>query len=178
MGSTVLVSCDVVAGRKLVEALEAAGYEVPDAFWHRSERSNGWDLRVATPAVGGRNWKKDEARIDELLREFEPEFPLVTPQIVGPDDGVVRFLRSEYRGQTVGPGTQYLGFCEIPISEAYIYRLDPPPRRPRKKRRHASKRASKRVRGVTATKKRPSTRVKPRSAPARGSRSGSRARRP
>lgn len=173
MGSTVLVSCDVIAGRKLIQALEAAGFEVPAAFWCRNERRPAWGLLVATPAVVGTNWKKDRARIHELLWELKPEFPLVDPEIVAPDDGVVRFLRSEFRGQTVGEETQYFGLRDLPINEAYIYRLDPPPRGTRKKRGLSSKR----VRAATATKKRPSARVKPRSARARGSRSGSRARR-
>ena len=52
MGTAVLVSEDIEAGRNVVAALDAAGFPVEAAFWLYNSDQDRWRLWIASPRAG------------------------------------------------------------------------------------------------------------------------------
>ena len=127
MAKAALVEADIEAGRRVVIALDDAGFRVSAALWFYSPEQREWRLILASPEVAERGPRKAYQRIQSILAESPDriEIQLSDVSAVGPHDALIQLLTSAV---ATGPGLSGIRFTGNTIGnqfieDAYIYRL-------------------------------------------------------
>lgn len=128
MDKTALVDRDIEAGRRLVQALDHAGFPVTAALWNFLPEEGTWRLLIASPQVGKRGPRATYAAIQEVSINAGIELPLYRVSAVSADEPLITELRF-FAGTDPAPfigGThlQSAVIGDVFIDEAYVYRAD------------------------------------------------------
>jgi hypothetical protein len=100
MDNATLVKPDIDAGRKLLEGLDCAKFDVRAAFWFYREESEEWRLYIATPLVKKLGPREAYSKVLDVIKEPQIEgIDLSKVSVVDVTDGLVSILRlyREYR---------------------------------------------------------------------------------
>ena len=116
------------AGRKLVELLDAEGWETKAALWLYRPEKDRWVLMLASPEVERSGPRPGYEKVHAVLRSHQDDLsPLTLEDIVvtGCNDPLVRELRTAVQ---TGPGITEIRFTENRagntfIEDALIYRM-------------------------------------------------------
>lgn len=115
------------AGRKLVEQLTQAGFEVTAAFWLKTTEAGQWYLYLASPIVDSEGPLEAYGRVHAVTRQLSP------PLWIGPFE--VRLIGARHAitkdvlnllGRYRGPMTMNLDGAplgRVSIDGAYLYPL-------------------------------------------------------
>lgn len=126
MARAAVVDPDIEGGRRLIEALDAAGFPVSSAFWFFDPSPEDWRLVISTPMVDTKGPLKAYEAIDPVLQNLGPvEFRLIDIVAVGAKDRWVTPLRAAIH---TGPGITGMRIRRnvlngLQVEDAYIYRL-------------------------------------------------------
>jgi hypothetical protein len=128
MDQTALVGQDVDEGRRLVQALDRAGFPVVAAFWSSFPEEGDWRLLIASPRVNELGPRGAYAAIQEVLRTSRIGLPLYRISAVSPDEPPVSELRL-FAGTDPAPfigGTYLQGTVlgDTYVEGAYVYRAE------------------------------------------------------
>jgi hypothetical protein len=128
MGQTTLVDQDIDNGRRLIEALDAAGFPIVVAFWFFLPEEEDWRLIIASA-------KEDEVgplaaytEIQGVLRASVSTLSLRRISVVSPSDPMVH----DFRIYAETPGAPFVGgtalnrtaLGDIYVERAYVYRAE------------------------------------------------------
>ena len=139
MDKTVLVNDDLVAGIRLIRALDRTGVPIEAAFWYQLPETDNWRLMLASSWVDSRGSKTIYERIRDILGPpaFRSPFGPNDIGVINLDDYLVRDLA---RPLGIRPGNQDVDvLSEEPDDEeaamkiehfpyAHVYRLPAPTR--------------------------------------------------
>src|SRR4051794_1645877 len=93
MDQATLVESDIQAGRRLVQALDAAGFPVTAALWLFFAEEGVWRLVIASPRVAEMGPRAAYTEIQGVIRSAGIDLPLPQVTAVPPDDPLVLALR-------------------------------------------------------------------------------------
>src|SRR4051794_12127844 len=93
MDQATLVERDLEEGRRLVQALDAAGFPVLAALWSFSSEEGDWWLVIASPRVTELGPRAAYTQIQGVIRSAGIHLPLMRISAVPPDDPLVLELR-------------------------------------------------------------------------------------
>lgn len=118
MDTTALVEDEIAAGERLIDALDAAGFDVRAAFWMRLPESGDWRLFVASPTVERHGHLAAYQELVRIARESRiPTGVLHRVSLVFTSDPTVTLLRSAV---STGPGISRIIFRGNAINGVYI----------------------------------------------------------
>ncbi|MBA7490512.1 hypothetical protein ES702_01050 [subsurface metagenome] len=127
MDKTVLVEKYIQEGKRLIEALDKAGFQVEAAMWFYLTDSDEWRLLIASPFVEKNGPKKAYSFIQSVLAQLSPssEISLKDISVLSPKHHLISLLRIAIR---TGPGISGIRFTRNVINstlieDAYIYRI-------------------------------------------------------
>lgn len=127
MDKTALVERNIEDGRRLLEALDEADFQVLAALWLYVVEDEEWRFMVASPLVGQRGTKESYAFIQGVLAQLSPpsEISLKQVSVVSPKHDLLKLFRIAIR---TGPGLSEIRFTgntinNVFIKDAYIYRM-------------------------------------------------------
>ena len=140
MYKKILVERDFEEGRRLLEALDNAGFPVRAAFWYHLSDSDKWRFIVASPVVDEKGPRaaytviqsvlatlsKTVVGVDNMPRWRLPfGISLMDITVMSPKDQLIRLLRKVVR---TGPGIHWVEFPQgainnVFVEDAYIYRM-------------------------------------------------------
>jgi hypothetical protein len=128
MDKAILVEQDIDGGRKLVQALDSAGFPVVAALWNYLPEDDSWRLLIASPKVNELGPRGAYEAIQDVLRKSAAGIPLHCIVAVHADDPLVTELRI-FAGTDPAPflGSTYLqatSFGDTYIEKAYVYRAE------------------------------------------------------
>jgi hypothetical protein len=128
MDKTALLDQDIDQGRRLVQALDQAGFPVVAAFWSFLPEEGDWRLLIASPKVAELGPRDAYATIREALRKMQIDLPLHRVSAVSPDEPMVVELRI-FAGTDPAPyigGTTLYGVVlgDLYVEDAYVYRAE------------------------------------------------------
>lgn len=128
MDKTALVKEDMQEGKKLIEALDKADFQVEAAIWFYLTDSGEWRLLIASPLVEKEGPKKAYSLIQRVLSKSLPPLGISLKDIsvVSPKHHLISLLRIAI-GST-GPGISDIRLTRNVINntlieDAYIYRI-------------------------------------------------------
>jgi hypothetical protein len=121
-----LVDRDIDEGRRLIQALDQAGFPLVAALWRFLALEGVWRRLIASPKVREAGPRAAYAAIQDVLRQSPIGLPLHRISAVGPDEPMVTELRI-FAGTDPAPfiGSTYLQKAVIGdtyVEGAYIYR--------------------------------------------------------
>lgn len=128
MDKAALVDRDIAEGRRLVQALDQAGFPVVAALWSFLPEEGVWRLLIASPKVGERGPREAYAAIRDVLAKSQIDLPLYRVSVVTPDEPLVTELRI-FAGTDPAP---FIGSTSIDgavigdmyVEGAYVYRAE------------------------------------------------------
>ena len=127
MDKTALVEKDVEEGKRLIEALDNAGFQVRAVLWFYLAESDEWRFVVASPLVERKGPKEAYAFVQEVLAQLLPPSGISLEEIsvVSPEYDLIRLLKVAIQ---TGPGISGIRFTRNTINntfieDAYIYRM-------------------------------------------------------
>jgi hypothetical protein len=126
MDQEALVDRDIEEGRRLVQALDLAGFPVIAAFWSFLPEEGDWRLLIASPNVREQGPRKTYKAIQDVRLQSNIPISLHRVTVVDPDEALVADLRI-FAGTDPAPfiGSTYLQKAVIGntyIERVYIYR--------------------------------------------------------
>jgi len=127
MDKAILVGPDLDSGKKLIQALDASGFEVKAAFWFYREESEEWRLYIATPLIKERGHREAYAKVlAELKKNHIDSIDLSKISVIDPSDGLVTVLSLAI---ATGPAITDISFNGnsvngVYIRAAHIYRMN------------------------------------------------------
>ena len=126
MDNAILVGPDIDAGKRLLQALDAAKFRVDAAFWFYREASEDWRLYIATPLVKKLGPRKAYTEVlDVLRRNGIQELDLSRISVVDVTDSLVTVLglaistKADISGISLNGNT----VNGVYIRAAHIYRM-------------------------------------------------------
>jgi len=128
MVKEILVGEFVENGRRLIEAIDQAGFPVIAAFWRFLPEEEEWRLFIASPKVNELGPLAAYATIQETLVKHQIDLPLHRISVVSPEEPFAAELRI-FAGTDPKPfiGRDYLQNIvvgELYIEGAYVYRAE------------------------------------------------------
>jgi len=127
MDKTALVERNIEDGRRLLEALDGADFQVSVALWLYVVEDEEWRFMVASPLVDQRGTKESYAFIQGVLARLSPQLGISLKQVsvVSPKHDLLKLFRVAVR---TGPGISGIRFTgntinNVFIEDAYIYRV-------------------------------------------------------
>ncbi len=127
MDKTALVEKNIEEGRRLLLALDSAGFRVLAALWFYVAEDEEWRFTIASPVIDEKGPRGSYAFIQETLAQLSPpsEISLKQISLVSPSHDLVKLLRIAIR---TGPGVSGIRFTRntvnnVFIEDAYIYRM-------------------------------------------------------
>ncbi|MCK4731777.1 MAG: hypothetical protein KAT65_04885 [Methanophagales archaeon] len=127
MDKTALVEKDVEEGKRLIEALDNAGFQVRAVLWFYLAESDEWRFVVASPLVERKGPKEAYAFVQAVLAQLLPPSGISLEEIsvVSPEYDLIRLLKVAIQ---TGPGISGIRFTRNTINntfieDAYIYRM-------------------------------------------------------
>lgn len=127
MDKTALVEKDVEEGKRLIEALDNAGFQVRAVLWFYLAESDEWRFVVASPLVERKGPKEAYAFVQAVLAQLLPPsgISLEDISVVSPEYDLIRLLKVAIQ---TGPGISGIRFTRNTINntfieDAYIYRM-------------------------------------------------------
>lgn len=127
MDKTALVDKNMEEGKRLLVALDSAGFRVLAALWFYVAEDEEWRFMVASPMMDEKGPKESYASIQETLARLSPPSNISLKQIwvVSPSHDLIRLLRSAIRTGPGVSGTRFTGNTvnNVFIEDAYIYRM-------------------------------------------------------
>lgn len=127
MDKTALVEKDVEEGKRLIEALDNAGFQVRAVLWFYLAESDEWRFVVASPLVERKGPKEAYAFVQAVLAQLLPPSGISLEEIsvVSPEYDLIRILKVAIQ---TGPGISGIRFTRNTINntfieDAYIYRM-------------------------------------------------------
>lgn len=127
MDKTALVEKDVEEGKRLIEALDNAGFQVRAVLWFYLAESDEWRFVVASPLVERKGPKEAYAFVQTVLAQLLPPSGISLEEIsvVSPEYDLIRLLKTAIQ---TGPGISGIRFTRNTINntfieDAYIYRM-------------------------------------------------------
>lgn len=127
MDKTALVEKDVEEGKRLIEALDNAGFQVHAVLWFYLAESDEWRFVVASPLVERKGPKEAYAFVQAVLAQLLPPSGISLEEIsvVSPEYDLIRLLKVAIQ---TGPGISGIRFTRNTINntfieDAYIYRM-------------------------------------------------------
>lgn len=131
MDQTILVGFDVDGGKRLIAALDDAGYVVDSAMWLYLPESDSWRLVLASPCYDESGPIAAYTRVLQVLRNLTPElqFGLSDVSLVGRNDTLFQALGSLTRAEGGLSNTRLrrISANGLYVQDAFIYRLRRPP---------------------------------------------------
>ncbi len=128
MDKTVLVEQDMKDGKKLIQALDKAGFPVNAALWFYSSESDDWRLLLASPVVDQKGSREAYTFVQSILAELPKNFgiSLINVSVVSPNDELIKLLKI-----VIQTGPRDLAGIRFSrnvienqfIEDAYIYRV-------------------------------------------------------
>lgn len=113
-------------GKKLVETLDAAKFDVRAAFWFYFSDANEWRLMIASPFVDSPGPMKAFEIIQKEMGKISPALGIKLRNIVviSPQDRLIRLMKMAIG---TGPGISGIRFTQnvinnVLIEDAFIYR--------------------------------------------------------
>lgn len=131
MDTAILVEKHIIEeGKRLIEALDKADFQVQAAMWSYSPDSETWHLLIASPFVEEKGPLKAYSFIQSVLKQLSPPFEISLSDIaaVSPSNRVVRALSTKIHS---GPGISGIRLTRNVIDntfidDVYIYRVNLP----------------------------------------------------
>lgn len=128
MARDVVVDLDIEGGKKLIDALDEAGFPVQSALWFFRPESDEWRLVISSPIVDKEGPLSAYHQIQPVLHEaLGPRIRLDRISAVGTKDKVVKALRSRYRSfpkeEIEGLRLYQTRVDDVFVEGAYVYRL-------------------------------------------------------
>src|SRR5438552_13055443 len=127
MGKATLVDQDTEHGRRLIEALDQAGFPVVAAFWSFFPDEDLYRLVIGSPVVDEKGPREAYSRIQAVLQTLNmPDFTLDTITALSPYDPLV----IDVRLSQATDGAPYLRRAHMvrvgsgPPYHAYLYRAE------------------------------------------------------
>ena len=127
MDKTVLVEKNIGEGRRLLEALDSAGFRVLAALWFYLTEDEEWRLIIASPLIDEKGPRECYAFVQRTLEQLSPPSDISLKQIsiVSPSHDLVKLLRMAI---STGPGISGIRFTRntvnnVLIEDSYIYRM-------------------------------------------------------
>jgi hypothetical protein len=127
MDKTTLVENDIEDGKKLIEALDNASFNVHSALWYYLSDSDQWRFIIASPLVDKKSPKEAYSLIQGILAKISPQIKisLKDVSVVSPKLDLIQLLRIAIH---TGPGVSGIRFKgntinNVFIEDAYIYRV-------------------------------------------------------
>jgi hypothetical protein len=126
MDKTALVERGVDDGRKLLEALDSAGFQVSAALWFYVSDADEWRLMIASPLVDEKGPRKAYTFIQSVLAGLSPlGISLRSISVVSPHHEVIQLLKGAIRNV---PGRRDVRVTRnavnnVFIEDAYIYHM-------------------------------------------------------
>jgi len=127
MDKTVLVEKDIEDGRRLIKALDKAGFIVDGALWFYLADLDEWRFFLASPLVDKRGPKDAYASIQSVLTQLKPppRISLKHISVVSPSHELIRLLKKAICTGTVISDIRFTRntINNVFIEDAYIYRV-------------------------------------------------------
>ena len=127
MDKTALVERNIEEGKRLLLALDSAGFQALAALWFYVAEDEEWRFMVASPMIDKRGPRESYAFIQETLARLSPPSGISLKQIsvISPSHDLVKLLRVAIH---TGPGVSGIRFTRntinnVFIEDAYIYRM-------------------------------------------------------
>ena len=127
MDKTALVERNIEDGRRLLEALDGADFQVSVALWLYVVEDEEWRFMVASPLVDQRGTKESYAFIQGVLALLSPPSGISLKQVsvVSPKHDLLKLFGVAVR---TGPGISGIRFTgntinNVFVEDAYIYRV-------------------------------------------------------
>jgi len=127
MDKTALVEKNLEDGRRLLEALDEADFQVSAAMWLYVAEDEEWRFMVASPLVDQRGTKASYAFIQDVLARLSPPSGISLKQVsvVSPKQDLIKLFRVAVRTGPDISGIRFTGntINNVFIEDAYIYRV-------------------------------------------------------
>ncbi len=127
MGQTVLVEKEIEEGKRLIEALDKANFQVEAAMWFYLTDSDQWRLFIASPFAEKNGPKNAYSFIQSVMSKLSEPLGITLKDIsvLSPKHHLISLLRVALR---TGPGISGVRFTRNVINntlieDAYIYRI-------------------------------------------------------
>ncbi len=126
MYQKVLVEKTIEDGRRLIEALDAAGLKPRAALWYYDSEADRWRLAISLPMVDKVGQLKTYEKIRSVLLKLKPppEFTLSDTTAQGRDSALIGTVKTAL-GRNKSEGFKFIGrpVNYSLLEEAYIYRI-------------------------------------------------------
>jgi hypothetical protein len=128
MDKTTLVEQDMKDGRKLIQALDKAGFPIEAALWYYLTESEVWRLMIASPRVDQRSSREASTFVQSVLAKLPKDFgiTLTNISVVSPKEELIRLLKAAiHTGPHEIAGIRFSRnvIDNTFIDDAYIYRV-------------------------------------------------------
>ncbi len=128
MAQAALVDQDIERGRRLIQALDQAGFPVVAALWYFFPEEEIWRLLIASPRVSELGPRDAYALIQDVLLKSQIDLPFYSISAVSPGEPLITELQF-FAGTDPAPfiGGTYLRnvvIGDITIDRAYVYRAE------------------------------------------------------
>lgn len=127
MDKTALVEKNIEEGKRLLLALDSAGFQALAALWFYVAEDEEWRFMVASPVIDEQGPRKSYAFIQKTLAGLSrpSEIQLKQISVLSPSHDLVRLLKVAIR---TTPGVSGIRFTRntinnVFIEDAYIYRM-------------------------------------------------------
>jgi hypothetical protein len=117
MGKAALVERDTEQGRRLIEALDQAGFPVVAAFWSFFPEENLYRLIIASPVVDEKGPREAYTKIQAMLQALPmPDFTLDTITVLSPYHPLVIDVRLSQATE----GAPYLAHAHLVHAPVHV----------------------------------------------------------
>ncbi len=125
MYQEILVEKRIEDGRRLIEALDAAGLKPRAALWYHSSETDRWRLAISLPMVDEAGPLKTYEKIRSILLKLKPppQVTLSNITVQSRASVLIGIIKATLRDRS--EGFKYIGKSVdySLIDEAYIYRI-------------------------------------------------------
>lgn len=122
-----LVRCDVEAGIRLADGLEALNVPVSACLWYYFSRVERWQLLIATPLVDEIGFSRAFRRFDKARRKLTPpnDIHWLDIDVVSPKHYIVKLLKARFGtgAKAVGRKVDWENIRGVIVEGAYICRM-------------------------------------------------------